>query len=371
MKIKKNKIGFLIISPNWAGTENALKNIVKSLSKIKVKSVIYCNNEIYNYYNSIKNVQVYNLGIMNFDSKFRYLNYISMYKVFRKSLLSEEPLILFLMLDVPLFIACNINKKYKFPIIINLRGEEIDNFLNNKNNLTGFFLKRWLKKSPKIISVSQHQIQNLPEKYKNKTIVIPNGVDSKFFKSLKNIKQQKNIILFVGRIKKEKGINEILNISKQLPQYEFWFAGQGPLESVIKGKNVKNFGFKNKKELIKLYNQATICIQPSYREGFSNVGLETISCGRALICTPPFSEYIENGKDGIIIPAKDERALKEAIVDLMENPKKRERIEKNARKKALRYSWDKVAKMYLRVFKRLKNNNKNKIYNNGGSEIFK
>ena len=95
-----------------------------------------------------------------------------------------------------------------------------------------------------------------------------------------------------------------------------------------------------------------ICVLPSYYESFGITGLEAIACQRAVIATPlGFSEYIENGKDGIIIPAKDEGALKNAIVDLMTNEKKRKKLEKNARKKALKYSWDKVAKKYLEIYK--------------------
>jgi len=77
-----------------------------------------------------------------------------------------------------------------------------------------------------------------------------------------------------------------------------------------------------------------------------------------LIYTLGFSEYIENGKDGIIIPAKDEKALKNAIINLMENTPKRKKLEKNARKKALKYSWSKVAKQYLKVFREVIKENK-------------
>ncbi len=132
------------------------------------------------------------------------------------------------------------------------------------------------------------------------------------------------------------------------------FAGKGELDRLIMGRNIKNLGFKTTEELVNLYNQAEICIFPSYREGFPLSGLEAMSCGRAVIATPlGFSEYIENGKDGIIIPAKDENALKNAIIDLMTNEKKRKMLEKNARKKALKYSWENVAKQYLKMFKRV------------------
>ena len=221
-------------------------------------------------------------------------------------------------------------------------------------------IKRSLDKSLKIISVSKGLIQNLPREYKSKTVVIPNGVDPKVFKPLKNIKQKKDTILFVGRFIDIKGIKEIIHVAKQLPQYEFWFAGQGPLKNLINLPNTKDLGFKTTGELVKLYNQANICIFPSHREALPLSGLEAMSCGKAVIATPlGFSEYIENGKDGIIIPAKDELALKNAIVDLMTNEKKRKMIEKNARKKALQYSWDKIAERYMKVFIKIIKENKN------------
>jgi glycosyltransferase involved in cell wall biosynthesis len=246
--------------------------------------------------------------------------------------------------------------KFKIPHTIIFHGSEIKSFIESKDILYKLLFKPVFSsiflKSDLLVSVGNEQIQNLSERYKEKTIVISNGVDSRVFKPLKSIKQKKNIILFTGRFIDIKGIKEIIGVAKQLPQYEFWFAGQGELEKEIIGKNVKNFGFQSTRKLVKLYNQATICIFPSHREGFPLCGLEAMSCGRAVIATPlGFSEYIGNGKDGIIIPTKDENALKNAIIDLMINEKKRKILEKNARKKALKYSWNNVAEQYMKVFK--------------------
>ena len=81
-----------------------------------------------------------------------------------------------------------------------------------------------------------------------------------------------------------------------------------------------------------------------------------MACQKPVIATPlGFSEYMENEKDGIIIPAKDEKALKKVIIRLMKDKKLREKLSKNARKKALQHSWDKVAKQYLKVFKEVLN----------------
>ncbi|MCK5450023.1 glycosyltransferase family 4 protein [Candidatus Pacearchaeota archaeon] len=238
-----------------------------------------------------------------------------------------------------------------------------NNYIYYKNPIFNFMefvvdkiLGKYVLSSAKEIIVISNQtkqyVQSIIKKSK-KISIIYNGIDLEKFKSLKNIKQKNNVILFTGRFIDWKGIKELINIAKQLSQYEFWFAGQGHLVNLINLPNTKNLGYKTQDELVRLYNKATICVFPSWHEPFGLVGLEAMSCGKSVIATPlGFSEYIENGKDGIIIPAKDEKALKNAIVDLIRNPKKRKTIEKNARKKALNYSWDKNVRRLLEVYRR-------------------
>jgi len=353
----KRNIGIVLISNCLAGAENSVYNLILNS---KDNLYLFVNEEIFNHYSHL-NKRIINLGkIYNRNKVIQYINYLKVRSRLKRLIKSEKIKVLVLFL-VNSFI---VTSYLKICLVPNLRGSDIIEYLSPPKNIKEKILKSIFNKvfniSKKIISVSRHQIQNLPEKYKKKTVVIPNGVDSKVFKPLKNIKQKKNVVLFTGRFLEIKGIREILAVAKKLLQYEFWFAGQGPLADLINLPNTKNLGFKSTKELVKLYNQSTICIAPSYREGFSNVGLEVISCSRALICTPPFSEYIENGKDGIIIPSKDEKILKDAIVKLMTNKKLRKKLEKNARKKALKYTWEEVAKKYLKVFKEVIENEKKK-----------
>ncbi|MBU4348472.1 glycosyltransferase family 4 protein [Patescibacteria group bacterium] len=349
------KIGIVLISGGWGGAERVVHYIVNSLKDSRNEVSLILNSEIIKYFLDIKKIKILDVG--KFSMKNNYITQKELLFISKnlKRLLDNNnfDLINTHMIS-PLRFYRIFNSK-KIPFIITFHGTDIVHFINPPNFGYKFFMSSRVKKSlinsSKLISVSHHQIKNFPEKYKRKMIVIPNGVDSKTFKSLKKIKQKKNVILFTGRFIDIKGVREIINVAKQLPQYEFWFAGQGHLENLINLPNTKNLGFQSTEELVKLYNKATICIFPSHREGLPLCGLEAMSCGRAVIATPlGFSEYIEDKKDGIIIPAKDENALKNAIVDLMTNEKKRKMIEKNARKKALKYSWDKVAKKYLKVF---------------------
>lgn len=342
------KIGILLISNGISGAEKVVENIVNQINKKEV--FLFTNSEIYNHFNKFKS-NVYNLGSMFSFSLFRRIKEAkNMARNLDEWIKKENIKVLSIHLEYSFLVALFL--KSKIIIIPTLHGEESFNLHRKLKFLQNVIIRRLLNRFSWIISISKAIKKVLPLKYMKKTVVIPNGVDSKVFKPIKSIKQKKNIILFTGRFIDIKGINEIIAVAKQLPQYEFWFAGQGSLANLINLPNTKNLGFKTTKELVKLYNQANICIFPSYREGFPLCGLEAMSCQKAVIATPiGFSEYIENGKDGIIIPAKDEASLKNAIVDLMTNEKKRKMIEKNARKKVLQYSWDKIAKQYIEMFK--------------------
>ncbi|MGY4884323.1 MAG: glycosyltransferase family 4 protein [Nanobdellota archaeon] len=383
--MSKLKIAFILLAYDLSGGERAVHEIIKSLLNTKdVEITLITNNEVIPHYSKIRELNIKSLGSIYISNRF-WLRLIlpKLVKKLRDILAKDRFDIISLHMESPIEMVGRLDKDIFLPIVSTLHGSELvilsNSLLNNLSLIKkkGFvyfvkmiyykiFIKSYLLKildNSKITVVGNHQINNLPKIYKKKAIVISNGVDSNLFKPLNKIKQKKNVILFTGRFIDIKGIQEIVNVAKQLPKYEFWFAGQGPLANLINLSNTKNLGFKKTEELVKLYNEATICIFPSHREGFPLCGLEAMSCGRALIATPlGFSEYIKNGREGIIIPAKDEIALKNAIVDLMTNEKKRKMIEKNARNKALKYSWDKIAQKYLKLFKEVIDKNAN-IYN--------
>lgn len=359
------KIGIILIANGFAGAERVVYNLVKSLSQNKkIKLHLLVNKEVIQNYKDLDNITLHNIGKCTGKNFILNRFKIMAPKKRLKEIITKEK---FDIIQTNMFISpefYNVIFKNKAPHVLTFHGSEIKEFISNKNLLYLIVFRpvfeKVMLKSNLLTSVSEGLIENISQKYKQKTVVIPNGVDSQTFKSLKSIKQKENVILFTGRFIELKGIKEILSVAKQLPQYEFWFAGKGKLEEeIIKLPNCKNLGFKSTEELVNLYNKATICIFPSHREGSPLCGLEAMSCGRAVIATPlGFSEYIDDKKNGIIIPTKDEGVLKNAIVDLMTNEKKRKMLEKNARKKALKYSWTKIVKQYLKVFREVVKENK-------------
>lgn len=351
------KIGLFIISKGFAGMERSFGYLIKNLEKYGIEVVVFTNSEMIKYYSDIKG-KIYDLGQYNTNNKV--MNRISFIKIAMKLkdiLKSEKIELLHLHSDSATTSYYYIKKNFKIPYIIAFRGTDIETYQYSNSivykNITYPIINKMIEKSKAITFVSKWQIGEKLHKYKDKTYIIPNGVDTKTFKKGLE-KQEDNIILFAGRFVELKGIKEIISVANELPEYEFWFVGDGPLKDILKGNNIINLGYKQTNELIKLYNKATICLLPSHHEGFSNAGLEIISCSRCLICTPKgFSEYIENKKDGIIIPSKNKNALKDAVIDLMLDKDKREKIEKKARKKALKYNLDTVAKKYIDVYSKI------------------
>jgi glycosyltransferase involved in cell wall biosynthesis len=184
-----------------------------------------------------------------------------------------------------------------------------------------------------------------------KVACIPNGIDlRRFFPN--NNDEKENVILFFGRYVERKGIKYLVDAAKKLPYCEFWFVGRGPLDNIIKGENIKNLGFTDKPELI--INKATICIFPSLWENAPMVGLEAMACGKPVIATKlGFSEFIEHGKNGIIIESKSSQAIVEGITMLMNNKELRMTLGYNARKTAERYSWDTICNQYANLFEKV------------------
>lgn len=137
--------------------------------------------------------------------------------------------------------------------------------------------------------------------------------------------------LFVGRIMKEKGVDEFFTAAKTI-KAEFGemvaFDVVGFYEDAYKetvdqlvADGVINFhGFQT--DVHPFYEAADCVVLPSYHEGMSNVLLEAAASGRPLITSdiPGCREAVEDGVSGYLCPAKDADALYEAMRRFVELP---------------------------------------------------
>lgn len=186
-----------------------------------------------------------------------------------------------------------------------------------------------------------------------------NGIDTEFFKltpvinlSAQKLKEQlaisdKNFVyLFVGRLVRDKGIEELVNAFSLLrKKYEhIKLLLVGPFEDeldpltektkqIIKSdENILQVGFQH--EIRPYVALSHALVFPSYREGFPNVPMQAGAMGLPSIVTDinGCNEIIEHEKNGLIIPVKNEDALYDAMERLITDETLYLRLKANARK---------------------------------------
>ncbi|OUN71581.1 glycosyl transferase family 1 [Faecalibacterium sp. An58] len=152
--------------------------------------------------------------------------------------------------------------------------------------------------------------------FAQKTIALHNFVDKVEWKDT----CKKEYVLYFGRYSKEKGIETLIQVCKQLPDIPFVFAGTGPLESELSGiPNVRNVGFQRGKALEKLNREARFSIYPS--EWYENCPFSVMES--QMYGTPVLGadiggipELIEAGKTGTLFESGNANDLKEKIQTL-------------------------------------------------------
>ena len=140
--------------------------------------------------------------------------------------------------------------------------------------------------------------------------------------------------LFVGRVMREKGVDELFAAAKRMKQeygdgVEFHIVGSfeegyKPLmDELEKAGVVKYHGYQT--DIKRFYAMASCVVLPSYHEGMSNVLLEAAASGRPLITSDISGcrEAVEDGNSGYLCPARDADALYGAMQRFMELPKDR------------------------------------------------
>jgi len=186
-----------------------------------------------------------------------------------------------------------------------------------------------------------------------------NGIDTEFFKltpeisiSSEQLKRKLNldpgdfIFVFVGRMVKDKGIEELTRAFKKLKQKHSqikmllvgWFEPElDPLsqEAVNDIKSEKAILYVGFQQDIRPYLAiSNALVFPSYREGFPNVPMQAGAAGLPSIVTDinGCNEIIEHEKNGLIIPVRDEHALYRAMARLITDESLYLRLKENARK---------------------------------------
>ena len=198
--------------------------------------------------------------------------------------------------------------------------------------------------------------------------VIPMGVDLRHrFTPDPKVERQAQELLFVGRLVEKKGLPLLLQamptVLAQHPDTRLIIAGGGPLDGELRrlctrlgiGGQVDFLGMVAQSDLPDLYRRATLFVAPFMvaasgdQEGFPLVPLEAIGCGCPIICgeVAAFGEVIRHDVEALLVPPGDTVALATAIIALLDDPQRRQRLAARARQRCLQsFDWEFIAQRY-------------------------
>jgi len=215
--------------------------------------------------------------------------------------------------------------------------------------LYGPLLRRVLLAAECIIATSPCYIETSPwlRPVREKCVVVPLGVDSDRFVPSTTPYDGPPTLLFVGKLRYYKGLDDLLRALTQVMEARLIVVGDGPMRGSWEAlaaelgvaDRVHFLGEVNDADLPRLYHQAHLFVLPANAraEAFGTVLLEAMAAGLPCITTEVgtgTSWVVQHGVTGLVVPPRNPEALAGAIRQLLTDPDVRWRMGQRGRQRA-------------------------------------
>ena len=232
-----------------------------------------------------------------------------------------------------------------------------------------------IKRSRTIIVPSnfvKHEIKDLEKITEDKITTIYEGVDSYGISSKDKAKQilakyqiSEPYLLYVGNVYPHKNLDRLLVAfsilrKKNFPQFTLVIVSSrnvflGRLTKAIGRQKllsaVKLTGFVSDEDLSKIYQQATLVVQPSLSEGFGLTGLEAMALGTPVAAAKSGSLPEIYGEAAVYFDPFNVEEMVEVIGEVVSNFDFRKKLIRLGWQRVVDYSWQTMAKETLKVYK--------------------
>lgn len=183
-----------------------------------------------------------------------------------------------------------------------------------------------MTKSSSIISCNE-----LLSKGKSQYLIKPSELEKEWFENKKKPNLENPKLLYVGRVKPEKGIFSLVDILKsERDNLKLTIVGDGDISKLQLNNQIISKGFINESsELIKEYDENNIFILPSFTEAQPKVIYEALARKRPVIIFPEITHVLGNLK-GVFVSRREYKNLNETVHYILKNYSKIQlEIEKN------------------------------------------
>jgi colanic acid/amylovoran biosynthesis glycosyltransferase len=241
------------------------------------------------------------------------------------------------------------------PLIVNFHGYDASRSTMNNEYMDN--LKHLFDYASAIIIVSPHMAENLRlDSYADKVHIIPYGIDADYFQPESDIEKDSIELLHFGRLVEKKGVPDLVRvfgeIEKKYKNILLHVVGDGnkmreckqvveelqiaPQKVLFHGAQPHSV-IKNLLERTDIFVLNSRTADDGNMEGLPNSILEAMSMEKAVVSTShagiPLA--IKDGRNGLLVPEKDNSALFTAIEKLINDSELRNRLGKRARQTVL------------------------------------
>lgn len=201
---------------------------------------------------------------------------------------------------------------------------------------------------------------------KDKVFVINHGINRKKVGKIK--KEKDPTVIFLGRISKDKGIEDALTtlklLARDIKNIKMWIVGKSEsnvyeekIKKIIKQYNLTKIvdwvGYVDEKKKFLLLSKAWILIHPSRREGW---GLNVIEANSVKTPTVGYNvqglkDSIINNKTGILVNP-DAMSLADGVEEIIKNKSQYKTFQNNAFKWSENFDWEKAGKQSYKLMQK-------------------
>tara|TARA_Y100000590_G_scaffold175838_1_gene200924 strand:- start:6999 stop:8015 length:1017 start_codon:yes stop_codon:yes gene_type:complete len=166
----------------------------------------------------------------------------------------------------------------------------------------------------RIITCSQKLL-----KKNNYKMVFPSELDNSWFENTLKAELKKPKLLYVGRLRVEKGIFSLIKIFEKMDN-NFELSIVGKNEKInLSNEKIKFINYENDKlSLIKIYDNHNILILPSFTEAHPKVVDESLSRERPVIIFKELEKKIQK-RYGVFVSERNVESLKKTVEFIMKN----------------------------------------------------
>lgn len=181
-----------------------------------------------------------------------------------------------------------------------------------------------------------------------------NGVDLSRYRPLPDVARDPRLIVHIGRLMRYKNVDTLLKafaiLRRDVPEARLVIGGDGnyrpALEKLARDLGVANAvdfrGFISEEEKIRLYNEASVFVNPSLKEGWGLTSIEANACGTPVVAadSPGLRDSVVQDRTGLLVPALDPAAFATAMRSLMQDDILAARLRDGALAWAADHDWE-------------------------------